>query len=212
MLRTIAVARKGFFNEFFSFVREGVSHQLEKRIAKALDAPLRPPGALNEVGFLATCTRCNACADACPYQAIQRFPLEAGISANSPYIDAKIQSCQLCPDFPCIQVCEPKALLPLGEQGVAMGHAIVRSKSCQTWNDKVCTLCYDACPYPEQAITMDDDYHPRVFDACVGCGACQQRCPVYPPGVEVLSPLAYTTAQKDEDYFFGMLHKGDEEK
>ena len=79
-----------------------------------------------------------------------------------------------------------------------------------TYDDKVCTLCYDACPYPEHAITIDEDFHPVILDGCVGCGSCQQRCPVHPVGVEVLSPIAYRATRNKEDLYFGIIEKDEE--
>jgi len=117
----------------------------------------------------------------------------------------------LCEDFPCIQVCEPGALLPIHPEEVAIGKALVDKQACQTYDDKVCTLCYDACPLPERALTIDDDFHPRVLDGCVGCGLCQQRCPVMPVGITVLSPLKYEAARLEEETYFGIIKKGEED-
>ncbi len=200
-------SRKGFFGEFFSFLRQGVSNQLEAKLSKMLQAPLRPPGALDEVSFLSTCTRCNKCVEACPVHALQRLPVEAGLALNTPYIDPMIQACELCEDFPCIQACDDAALLPVELEQVEMGRALVGNEACHTYQDKVCTLCYDACPLPEDALTIDDDFHPRVLDGCVGCGACQQRCPTYPKGIQVLSPVNYNAQKTDQELYFGLFKK-----
>ena len=200
-------SRKGFFGEFIGLFKKGLSNQIDRKLSRVLEAPLRPPGALEEVEFLSTCTRCNACSDACPHFAILKLPMQAGVAANTPYISPDTQPCLLCEDFPCIQVCEPGALAPLGQEGVAMGRALVDKEACQTYDDKVCTLCYDACPYPEAAITIDEDFHPRILDSCVGCGQCQQRCPVHPVGIRALSPLKYDAARLDEETWFGLFKK-----
>ena len=93
-------SRKGFFGEMFSFVRQGVSHHVETKLAKALNAPLRPPGALEEVEFLSTCTRCKECGIACPYGVISVQPMDAGVGAGTPYIDPNIMFCHLCLEAP----------------------------------------------------------------------------------------------------------------
>jgi len=205
-------SRKGFFRELFGHVRRGVSSNLEARLQRMLDTPLRPPGALDELEFLSTCTRCEACVRVCPFGAIQRKPVDAGVAANTPYIDPATQACRLCEDFPCIAACEPHALLPLRPEQVQMGRARVDEEACMTFTeDKVCTLCYDACPFPEHAITIDEAFHPRVLDACVGCGACHQRCPVYPVGIEALSPMAYRARRNEEELYFGVIRKEDEQ-
>lgn len=207
-----SLSRKGFFGELFGLVRKGVTHHVEHEIAKRLDAPLRPPGALDEVEFLSVCTRCNACSEVCPYLAILRFPLDAGLSAGTPYIEPRSQACQLCPDMPCISACEPGALKPLEGKRPEMGRAGIQQDDCMTYNDSVCTRCYDACPHPEEAITIDAAFHPQILDGCVGCGACEQICPAHPVGVKVYSPLAYRVLRSQEDTYFGVLKVPEEHK
>ncbi|CAM2066526.1 4Fe-4S dicluster domain-containing protein [Sulfidibacter corallicola] len=195
--------RRGFLGEFFSVFRKGISNQVDRKLGKMLDAPIRPPGALEEIEFLATCTRCSACIEVCPYSAIKRQPIESGLSANAPFIQPDEQACRLCDDFPCIGACEPGALRPLPDGRVDMGHAVVRESFCQTYEDKVCTLCYDACPYPEQAIVIGDDFHPQVLEACVGCGLCEQHCPVHPSGIKVESPVRLRAKKVERETYFG---------
>ncbi len=181
--------RKQFFRESLDALKAGVSLHIDRSLAKRLDGPLRPPGALDEVEFLATCTRCEACVTACPYQAIQILPQSSGLAAKTPFIDPQIQPCFLCPDTPCISACEPRALVEVNPLEIHMGRAFVDEKHCLTYKDRVCTLCYDACPYPERAIVIDSDFHPQVLDACVGCGQCQYHCPTAPVSIESLSPV-----------------------
>ena len=212
MTETKAYSRKGFFGEFLSVFKRGLAHHVDSKLNKLLQAPIRPPGALDELEFLSSCTRCNACAEACPVNAIQRMPLDSGIGANSPYIAPRIQACVLCDGFPCIRACEQGALVPVTPERLGMGTAVVDTESCQTFANKTCSLCYDACPYPERALTIDDDFHPKVLAACVGCGACEQRCPVAPTGIKVLSPSRYRAERAESELYFGVLKKGDEEK
>ena len=90
-----AYSRKGFFREFFGFVRKGVSNHMDKKLAKVLEAPIRPPGALDEVEFLSTCTRCDACIHACPYHVLQKLPLQAGNGSQHPLRRAGNPSLQI---------------------------------------------------------------------------------------------------------------------
>lgn len=207
-----AYTRKGFFGEFFSAFKKGVSNHLDRKIAKVLEAPIRPPGALEEVEFLAACTRCKACVEACPPHAIRLMPIGGGVAAGSPYLEPRIQPCQLCDGFPCIAACGDGALLPVPRpENVTMGSAIINTESCQTWDNKVCSLCYDACPFPERAIMIDEDFHPQILDACVGCGLCEKACPVTPVGVKTLSPVNYRAWRVEDELYFGLVEK-DEHK
>jgi len=206
-----AYTRKGFFGEFFSVIKKGVANQVDRKIAKVLEAPIRPPGALDEVEFLAACTRCKACVDACPPHAIRIMPINGGVAAGTPYLEPRIQPCQLCDGFPCIAACSDAALLPVANaRQVAMGAAVINNVSCQTFDDKICTLCYDACPFPEEAMQISPDFHPQVLAACVGCGLCEKACPVTPVGVKTLSPVNHRAWRMEDELYFGLVDKGDE--
>lgn len=67
---------------------------------------------------------------------------------------------------------------------------------------KQCTLCADMCPIPNplSAITMvpdkDGGKRPEIYDGCIGCGVCQEVCPVEgTPAIVVKPRLSY------EDYY-----------
>jgi len=208
-----AYSRKGFFGEIFSFVKKGVSHQIDQKLSKLIEGPIRPPGAIDEVAFISTCTRCHDCKTACPYHVIQKMPMDAGVAANTPFIDPGTEPCHLCPDTPCIQACPSGALLPTPPEKIRLGRAVVKKEHCMTYKDKVCTLCYDACPLPEDAIYLDASYHPRVSAPCTGCGMCQKRCPEIPSAIEVLSPFQFDRKMAEEKTYFGFFPKlSDEEE
>lgn len=198
-------SRKGFFGEIFSFLKKGVSHHLDEKLSRLIEAPIRPPGAIDEVAFLSTCTRCRECVDHCPYHAIQRMPVSAGVAANTPFIDPATESCHLCPDLPCISACPTGALSPIALEDVRMGKAVVDPDHCMTFDDRVCTLCYDACPLPEVAIEIDENYQPFVLDGCTGCGMCQKRCPQVPSAIRVLSPFQFDRQKRDKETYFGVI-------
>ena len=50
---------------------------------------LRPPGALLEQKFLASCIKCGQCVQVCPVEAIKLAELDDGFGVGSPYIDAR---------------------------------------------------------------------------------------------------------------------------
>lgn len=205
--------RKGFFKEVFSFLGKGVSSKVESKLTKLLDAPIRPPGALEEIEFLSACTRCAQCVTACPYNAIRRMPMSAGVSANTPYIDPSLEACHLCEDMPCIAACDDGALEHVSPQNVRIGIAEINAEGCVCHSeDKVCSLCYDICPFPEQAITIDAEFNPQILAGCTGCGLCQKRCPTQPKGVHVISPVRYRVKKHEEAHYFGFIPTGEEDR
>ena len=165
--------------------------------AVAAPALLRPPGALGNGGFSSRCIRCGRCIEACPYRAIHAAPLSAGSQASTPCIDPRQCACSLCADFPCISACPTGALAPVESPSeVAMGVAILYQERCLSYKAMRCEVCYRACPFIDQAITIDyrqregDAIHavfaPQVHEGkCVGCGLCVQRCPVEDPSPSI---------------------------
>jgi ferredoxin-type protein NapG len=73
---------------------------------------LRPPGALDEKDFLASCIKCGQCVQVCPVQAIKLADLVDGFGVGVPYIDAREQACDFsCDAVQCILACPTGALV-----------------------------------------------------------------------------------------------------
>jgi MauM/NapG family ferredoxin protein len=146
---------------------------------------LRPPGAIEEQAFLAGCTRCNACIEACPYQAIIHAPPRFRHAAGTPMIDPVASPCMMCPDTPCISACEPRVLrrdLPL-----QMGTARVDVTECLAHQHSFCSVCWERCPVPG-AIEVREGKPRIVEEHCTGCGVCQHVCPA-PHNAILLMPV-----------------------
>ncbi len=104
--------RRNFFRSAISKSGKTVVKAVDSRINKQASRWIRPPFAINELEFLLTCSRCNACIDACPHHVI--FPLPARIGtkfAGTPALDLLNHGCHLCEGWPCVTVCEVKALV-----------------------------------------------------------------------------------------------------
>lgn len=72
---------------------------------------LRPPGALLEQKFLASCIKCGQCVQVCPVEAIKLADLDEGFGVGSPYIDARAQACDFsCDGLQCVLACPTGAL------------------------------------------------------------------------------------------------------
>ncbi|HJW24738.1 MAG TPA: 4Fe-4S dicluster domain-containing protein [Rhodocyclaceae bacterium] len=72
---------------------------------------LRPPGALDEDDFLASCIKCGQCVQVCPVQAIHLADITDGFGLGVPYIDAREQACDFsCDAVQCVLACPTGAL------------------------------------------------------------------------------------------------------
>jgi ferredoxin-type protein NapG len=72
---------------------------------------LRPPGALDEKDFLASCIKCGQCVQVCPVDAIKLADLVDGFGVGAPYIDAREQACDFsCDAVQCILACPTGSL------------------------------------------------------------------------------------------------------
>jgi ferredoxin-type protein NapG len=80
-------------------------------LAYAQRQRLRPPGALDEKDFLASCIKCGQCVQVCPVNAIKLADLVDGFGVGAPYIAAREQACDFsCDAVQCILACPTGAL------------------------------------------------------------------------------------------------------
>ena len=148
--------------------------------------PLRPPGALTEDEFLMRCSRCGRCIKACPAQCIKAMPLSSGPALFlTPVIIPREARCELTLD--CQKVCPTGAISQVPIERVLMGMAEIDHTRCLGWSEgKLCLICQEQCP--QQAVDSDSENRPSVLkDRCVGCGACENACPVVPAATTVNS-------------------------
>ena len=155
----------------------------------------RPPGAIDEPSFLAGCTRCELCIEACPHDTIIKAPQQLREAAATPTILADHQPCLMCQDFPCIAACEPKVLSPLVP--IRMGTAKITEQLCLPHQGVACTECVEQCPV-ESAIEIRDGKPSIVEERCTGCGVCRFVCPA-PENAVLLMPMFLRPAASGEE-------------
>ncbi|HWR40010.1 MAG TPA: 4Fe-4S dicluster domain-containing protein [Patescibacteria group bacterium] len=138
---------------------------------------LRPPGALAEKDFTAVCNRCGRCIRVCPAKALQPMPAVTGLANfETPYILPRKSRCDLC--LSCQEVCPTGAIAATTLEQVRMGTAVLDKPRCIAWSEqKLCLICAEQCPV--LAIQGDENHRPVVLaEQCVGCGSCENACPV----------------------------------
>lgn len=113
---------------------------------KSHELLLRPPGALDEDDFLASCIKCGQCLQVCPPQVIKLAKIDQGFGIGTPYITPREGACILCKGLPCVLACPTGALdhdISEGKEA-AMGLAVLSNPqtclSIQDVNDLVYRL------------------------------------------------------------------------
>lgn len=144
---------------------------LRGRVRAAAPAP-RPPWAREERDFISSCTRCDACIDACPTAILVRA------DGGFPAVDFSRGECTFCGD--CVTHCAPRALLRPAEGDAPWSLKARIGQACLAAAGVECRVCGENCPVG--AIR----FRPRIggvalpqleAEACTGCGACFAPCP-----------------------------------
>ncbi|MBL6970340.1 MAG: ferredoxin-type protein NapG [Campylobacterales bacterium] len=192
---------------------------------------LRPPGALKEEDFLATCIKCGMCVEACPYDTLLLAKPGDHKPMGTPYFVPREVPCYMCPDIPCVPVCPTGAL---DEKSVSddksgeldinkadMGLAVIDDESCIAFWGIQCDACYRACPIFGDAITIEYTKNERTgkhafmkpivhSDHCTGCGLCERACVTEKPAIFVLP--RENALGKAGDYYIKGWDKNDEKR
>ncbi len=178
---------------------------------------VRPPGAVPEESFLARCIRCGECMKACPTNALQPATASDGFSRyHTPRLTPRIggceEKCRLCG-----HVCPTGAIraLPYEQKRfVKIGTAVLNRRRCLAWEqNKECLVCDEVCPYnaitPMLVETTTGLFRVPVIneDLCLGCGMCEQHCPITDEAAITVSRFgevrledgAYVTGAQKED-------------
>ena len=182
--------RRDFFKRGFGKATEVAVKVADKRVSERAKKWIRPPHAIPELDFLLACTRCDACIKACPHHVI--FPLAARLGADvasTPALDLLSKGCHLCEDWPCVNVCETKALLLPDEAEFTVNKfatARINETTCLPFSGPECGACVSAC-LVEGALTLVKEKPVIEQTLCVGCGLCREACVVEEKAIDISS-------------------------
>ena len=137
------------------------------------NAALRPPWAVDEAAFTASCDRCGRCAEACSAGVIQ-----AG-RGGFPEIEFSRDECVFCGD--CAAACETGALSKAARPDSPWDARLMLDRlACLAFMGVECRGCLDPCEVRAIRIPFrPGGIGTPVIDSqtCTGCGACVRVCP-----------------------------------
>jgi MauM/NapG family ferredoxin protein len=150
---------------------------------------IRPPGAIPEPQFLGKCIGCGTCIKACPTNCLQPSTFFDGFNRlYTPKVVPRIAGCEEKCNL-CGYVCPTGAINKLTveeKKFVRIGTAIVDRHRCIAWEQqKHCLVCDEVCPCnaieSREVTTVGGVARVPVVneDLCIGCGMCEQHCPVF---------------------------------
>ncbi|HGJ67070.1 TPA: hypothetical protein ENS27_17050, partial [bacterium] len=104
----------------------------------------------------------------------------------------------------CTRVCPTNAITELNEvekKKIKIGTARIDTTRCIPYSEyEDCLVCEEQCPIPTKAIkfevrdvvTFNGDVRRIKFpvvlkDKCIGCGACENKCPVKPQSAIIVT-------------------------
>jgi ferredoxin-type protein NapG len=193
---------------------------------KAYPTVLRPPGAIGEENFLAKCTKCGLCAEACPYQALRIARAGDERPIGTPYFTMRENPCRMCRDIPCTVACPTGALdrslvsshtegavQALDINRARIGIAVIDRETCIAYWGIQCDACYRVCPLIDRAITVERTVNERTgkhailapvvhSDHCTGCGMCERACVTKKASIFVL-PRIIAMGESSDRYVRG---------
>jgi len=161
---------------------------------------IRPPGALAEKQFVNSCVRCGNCMKVCITNGLQPVMLESGLEGVwTPQLVPEIGYCEYKCNL-CGNVCPTGAIAKLSldkKINTMLGIAEIDKTKCIAWaEDKECLVCEEHCPVADKAIKIVEESvggkrvgKPVVDERlCIGCGICQNKCPVRPARAILVNP------------------------
>lgn len=194
---------------------------------------LRPPGAVDEEKFVAKCTKCGLCIEACPFGSLLMAEPGDGRPPGTPYFSMRHNPCRMCRDIPCAAACPTGALdislvseetndggRELAINKAKIGLAVIDRETCIAYWGIQCDACYRTCPLIDKALTVEYSRNERTgkhaflapavhSDHCTGCGLCEHACITEKASIFVL-PKDSVTGRSSARYIKGWESEDEE--
>ncbi|MDR2337143.1 MAG: 4Fe-4S binding protein [Deltaproteobacteria bacterium] len=183
---------------------------------------IAPPGAGSPERFLAKCTACQLCVAHCVGQVLK--PAGCGTKNkfsgdnSSIHLDFKNGHCNYNCNR-CGAVCSTGAIRQLDlaqKKRWRIGMANITYDLCVTITDGTeCGACAEQCPTGAlQMIAGTNGARMPQLNAelCIGCGSCEEACPVLPERAIIVKPISIQVLADDPQEFFKKQRSGSEER
>jgi polyferredoxin len=185
--------RRNFIKTAFTGIMAAAVLSLPGRILagetaiKKRNPIVMPPGAKSTENFGGRCIACYICVASCPSKVIAPTMFERGLDKLlQPRLDYDKSYCNYRCNI-CTLVCPTGAIMPLtiGEKKLMkIGGAKFIKENCIVQTKKQeCLVCNEYCPTKACSLVPYENglKIPKVLDnLCIGCGACENRCPAMP--------------------------------
>ncbi|MFA6320799.1 MAG: 4Fe-4S binding protein [Candidatus Omnitrophota bacterium] len=192
------ISRKNFILLIFSsFFAMGSLFRKKGRGNFQAGAVIRPPAALEEEDFVNRCIRCGNCMKVCITNGLQPVMFQAGAGGIwTPQLLPEAGYCEYQCTL-CGHTCPTGAIPSLSREKkmkVKLGLAEIDQSICLPWAKHTeCLVCQEHCPVADKAIKLNTygggPAKPYIDeDLCVGCGICQNKCPVRPERAIKVNP------------------------
>ena len=201
----VNMSRRNFFTVSALLATSAVMKAQEKKVDGGLAViedkkipvratPIVPPGAWSARHFARHCTACQLCVSACPNNVLR--PSTEPARLMQPEMSYERGYCR--PECTrCSDVCPAGAIRPITieeKSSARIGHAVWIRKNCIPLTDGVeCGNCARLCPSGAILMVPSDSEDPNSVripvvnaERCIGCGACETRCPF---GVEIVASM-----------------------
>lgn len=162
----------------------------QSRVSYKKTQPILPPGANDKEHLIHHCTACQLCVAKCPSNVLKPSLTDLGVRGFLvPVATFERGFCNYHCTI-CAEVCPTAALTPMPVEEkykLQIGRVVFLEENCVVHTQETnCGACAEHCPTgavtmipygpPGSALTI-----PKLdADLCVGCGACENICPVTP--------------------------------
>ena len=177
------MSRRRFFKLLADSVAKAAA-EFTYEVAKPNKVFLRPPGSGDEDTFLALCTKCGRCVEACQTGVLDRVKEMNPIVLDTPFMNFENNFCERC--YACIEACSSGAL---SEENLKKFKYVAKfdKSRCVAYQDVFCQTCYWSCPRMDKAITLVNFAYPEFHEGnCLGCGRCIHACPTSPKSINLV--------------------------